>query len=511
MSLLAAFLVSALTGFVALSWEILWYRVIAFSSGGSPASFGLLLGAYLAGIAFGALFVRRYCDADSQDEKNRARIALLILASGLTAFLAAPAMALICVASHWLLGLVPVILAAGLSGAILPLLAHAAIPADRHAGRRLARLYLGNILGSAAGSLVTGFLLLDWFDFETIAAVLLATSVAAALPVGLSAARSRPRWVLGTLVLLLVALPLSRGLHAGFWNRLLHDPEHEIGPVERLVQNRHGVIAVTTDGTVFGDGAYDGRISTSLVNDVNWVIRPYFLAALDRRPKEVLVVGLALGAWTQIVAALPGVEKVTVIEINPGYLELIGHYDEVASLLGNDRIEIVIDDARRWMQRHPERRFDLVVQNTTWHWRAHASSLLSREYFELTRSLMNPDGLLIVNTTFSDDAMRTAMAVFPDCLRVYNAIIASDRPFSFSKVLWRENLLAMRIDGRPIFALADEKERRRLDEILSLIDTLDTGPMNEVIESRTSLERRLGREPIITDDNMLSEFRRLHW
>ena len=230
-----------------------------------------------------------------------------------------------------------------------------------------------------------------------------------------------------------------------------------------------------------------------------------------REPKDVLVIGMALGAWTQIVANLPGVERVTVVEINPGYFDLIPHYEAVASLLHTDKIEFVVDDARRWLQRHPERRFDLLVQNTTWHWRAHASNLLSREYLELSRDHMNPGGTLIVNTTFSEDAMRTAMAVFPETLQVYNAIIASDGPLNFSKDRWRRNLLAMRIDGRPIFDLERENERRRLDEILALIDTLDTGPKKEVIESRSSLERRLGREPIITDDNMLSEFRRLHW
>ncbi|MCB9831699.1 MAG: fused MFS/spermidine synthase [Planctomycetes bacterium] len=509
MSFLVAFLVSALSGFVALSWEILWYRLIAFASGGSPASFGLLLGAYLAGIAVGALRVRRHCHGEGG--ATTAGIAGLVLVAGLVAFVCAPLAALIRVASHWLLGLLPIFVAAGLSGAILPLLAHAAIAPDERAGQRLARLYLGNILGATAGSLVTGFVLLDRLDYETIAALLLMLSSLTAALLATGRALRPDRIGLAALALLLVALPLSRGLHRGFWDRLLHDPEHEIGPVERVVQNRHGVIAVTTDHTVFGDGAYDGRISTSLVEDVNWVIRPYFLAALERRPKEVLVIGLALGAWTQIVANLPGVEKVTVIEINPGYLELIPHYEPVASLIDDPRLEFVVDDGRRWLQRHPERRFDLIVQNTTWHWRAQASNLLSREYLELTRSRLGPGGTLILNTTFSEDAMRTTMAVFPECLRVYNAMIASTAPFHFDKERWRANLLAMRLDGRPVFDLADEKQARRLDEVLGLIDTLDSGPAKEVIESRAALERRLGLEPVITDDNMLSEFRRLHW
>ena len=56
MSLLLALIVAAITGGVALSYEVLWFRVYAFASGGSPQAFGLLLGFYLAGLAVGAQF-----------------------------------------------------------------------------------------------------------------------------------------------------------------------------------------------------------------------------------------------------------------------------------------------------------------------------------------------------------------------------------------------------------------------------------------------------------------------
>jgi len=38
--------VVAVTGFIALSYEILWFRAISFVTGGAPAAFGLLLGFY---------------------------------------------------------------------------------------------------------------------------------------------------------------------------------------------------------------------------------------------------------------------------------------------------------------------------------------------------------------------------------------------------------------------------------------------------------------------------------
>ena len=44
-----ALAVAAVSGFVALSYEILWYRVISYASWGLPGAFGLLLAAYLFG------------------------------------------------------------------------------------------------------------------------------------------------------------------------------------------------------------------------------------------------------------------------------------------------------------------------------------------------------------------------------------------------------------------------------------------------------------------------------
>ena len=55
MSFVLALVVAGVSGFIALSYEIVWYRVIAFESWGLPGAFGLLLAAYLFGLAIGSL------------------------------------------------------------------------------------------------------------------------------------------------------------------------------------------------------------------------------------------------------------------------------------------------------------------------------------------------------------------------------------------------------------------------------------------------------------------------
>ena len=90
-----------------------------------------------------------------------------------------------------------------------------------------------------------------------------------------------------------------------------------------VVENRSGIITVDTDGTVFGNGMYDGRFNTDLKNDLNGIIRPYALSLFHPAPRDVLMIGLSSGSWAQVIANNPAVASLTIVEINRGYLELI--------------------------------------------------------------------------------------------------------------------------------------------------------------------------------------------
>src|ERR1035437_7506911 len=121
---------------------------------------------------------------------------------------------------------------------------------------------------------------------------------------------------------------------------------------------------------VFGGGVYDGRFNTDMMHDSNELFRAFAVSGMQPEPRHVLMIGLASGSWAQVIANTPNVEDLTIVEINPGYLSLIRKHPEVASVLTNPRVHVVIDDGRRWMFGHPERRFDLIVMNTTFNWRA---------------------------------------------------------------------------------------------------------------------------------------------
>lgn len=518
MGFAVALAVAAAAGFIALSYEILWYRVISYASWGLPGAFGLLLAAYLFGLAIGSRIAGAFCkDKTTAGDKRQLRaLALFTFVANVVAWLVVPAFGWTAKKYDWPPALVAVAVAAALLGAILPLVAHFGIKADDKAGANLSYVYLANIVGSAGGSLITGFVFLDLWSIQTIGAVIacLGMALVAAL-VLLSDLRLAARGA-SVAALAVVSLLFFKGapvVYDRIWERLTYKDKFDEATTHFLdvVETKSGVITVTQDGTVYGGGAYDGRVSTSIRWDRNGIFRAHGVGALHPAPKNVLMIGLATGAWAQIVAHLPSVEKLTVVEINPGYLKLIAKYDQVKSLLHNPKVEIVVDDGRRWLSRHPDARFDFMVMNTTWNWRGHSTNLLSVEFFEMVRARLAPGGILYFNTTSSDDVKLTAATFFPHALRVYNCIAVSDSPFTFDKERWRNLLSEMKIDDEPIIDTSSDDGRKFFEDIVSYADTVNDAPTDEGLEKRESLLARAaaagGR--MITDDNMVPEWRQV--
>jgi hypothetical protein len=225
------------------------------------------------------------------------------------------------------------------------------------------------------------------------------------------------------------------------------------------------------------------------------------------------MIGLSSGSWGQVLANHPELESLTIIEINPGYLRLIPEHSEVASLLHNPKVRVIIDDGHRWLLRNPESKFDLVVMNTTFSWRANATNLLSREFLELMRRHMEPGATHYYNTTWSPETQFTAVSVFPYAVRINSFIAVSDAPLRFQADHWREIMQAYRIGGAPVIDLSRAEDRDYLDSLVhkaqSVSDAADAiaDPFNP-FELEASLRRRWSGRTIITDDNMAVEWRR---
>jgi spermidine synthase len=205
----------------------------------------------------------------------------------------------------------------------------------------------------------------------------------------------------------------------------------------------------------------------------------------------VLVLGMSGGSWTEVLSRFPGVERIDVLEINPGYVDVIRRYDEVRPILSDRRIVMHFDDGRRWLKRHPDEQYDLLVMNTTFHFRAYATMLLSDDFLRVARSHMRPGGVIAFNSTDAPDVFKTAAGVFRNVFKLRNFVVAGDT-----------------------LALPDEEEAVR--RVGALVDIRQPDVQAKVREDFQRFEPydeavfagRAGRRlETITDQNMLTEFR----
>lgn len=511
MTIRMAAIFAGITGFISLSYEILWFRVYSYSTGGSPVTFGLVLGVYLGGLAVGADIAGKFCKRSNHLtlERQRRLLGTIALAANAAGFLVIPAMAVSATIDSlvWL-GLLAVAVAAGAFGGLLPLISNLGIAPDRESGEHLSFLYFANTAGAVIGSLFTGFVLTDLWSTPAVALGLSVAGLSLVL-IAWWGHRSKIVIVVQLVVAMVSFAATSRPLFDGLYEKLQFKDVYHQQRFTHLVENRHGVIAVTNSGVTFGGGMYDGQISTSLVHDRNGIVRAYAAVALHPHPAHVLMIGLSTGAWAQVIANSADVDSLTIVEINPGYTELIGRYPQVSSLLHNPKVQIIIDDGRRWLVRNRNRKFDLIVSNTTFHFRANTTNLLSREFMQLVRAHLAPGGVFDFNTTGSQDAFKTAFSEFSFGVRVVNFVAVSQSQIVLDSTRWDNLLRSYHIDGHPVLDPSRAEDAATLNSLLELPSSVRKSPRPSGLETRESVLARIPQARVVTDDNMLPEWHTL--
>jgi spermidine synthase len=513
LGLATALTLAAAGGFVSLSYEIFFFRTISYASGSSATAFAVVLSAFLVGIASGSRKAGEDCETLPREALMRRLVNLLMTAS-VGGILFLPMLSNLAWLGDGVVGIavLMVYLVARFWGALLPCLAEVSIASDSRAGMGTATLYLANILGSAAGSVITGFVLMDRFGLVTIGTALVVGGIVtimiliAVLDIPVAEKRRRLAMAAGLALVAAGAVPALSG-------QLLENLQWKAAPnaerFAKVIENRSGIITVTGQGVVYGHGMYDGRFNTDLKHDNNGIVRPYALSLFHPAPRDVLMIGLSSGSWAQVIANNPDVASLTVIEINPGYLTLIEREPQVAPLLENPKVTIVNDDGRRWLRTNPDRHFDAIVSNTTWYFRASVTNLLSVEFLDLVRQHLNSGGIFFYNTTDSDRVQRTGCLAFGYGARFTNHMVLSDSPIAWDFQRWRRVLASYRLDGRPVFEPARAEDAAELDRLASweenLAPDIARDKKQPIEPCAHVVERTAGMKPV-TDDNMGSEW-----
>ena len=432
------------SGAVSFTWEILWTRLLGHLLGGSAYAFATMLATFLVGLALGSAVAARLATGAERARRGFAAAQVAIAGLSLAAFTMADRLPSLASSIRGFQGAgaggvtlsgVALCAATLLPGAIaigatFPFAVRVLARDAADAAPASARIFAWNTAGAITGSLGSGYLVLPGLEFAATAAVATAVSLAVAL----LAALVRPR------LRLLTAAAL-----AGLLTLVFIRPG-EPWQVLRLGALRHR----TTPGEVVHYGV--GRSATVLLHEqrngwrlttnglpesfigapwqrtagqgvAHWLTLLPFAARPETR--SVLVIGLGGGVTVEDVPRMA--EEIHVAELEP---EVVAANRLVAARrrvdpLADPRLRLHLGDARGAL-RLASRHFDAIVSQPSHPWTSGASHLFTREFLELVRERLTPEGVFVqwMALPFVDEVLlrslvATAVKVFSH-VELYN-------------------------------------------------------------------------------------------
>jgi spermidine synthase len=479
-----ALVLLGVTAFASLLDEIAWTRVLVMIVGGSTYAFTLILLVFLLGIGLGSALVARR-SASRGDSAVAAALAQGLTGVGAAAlFLFFGVLPAYIVAVFQIpeLGAVSRLLLMGVAvggvvfvpalgmGMTFPLLADLTARADEARGADVGLAYALNTVGSILGAVLTGFVFVVALGTQTTLRVGLVANGLAALALAWIAARgiaegSSEHGRLQVRVVsagVLAMLALVAAAAAPGWSTRLVD----LGPTiyarqrmdaasRRIFLEHRGVRQVAFregwNATVSVWDAESGRslrvngkIDASDHGDMDTQIMLGLAPAAARTgATSALVIGFGSGVTTRVLADVPGMTRVRVVEIEPAVLAMDSLFHHVnASVLSRPTVAAVVDDARSALQLRRDR-FDVIVSEPSNPWVAGVATLYTPEFFRIVRDRLSDDGVFCqwvqlyqLPLPIVAGIVRNVRAVFPHVQVWFGEshdlmVLASPRPFAY--------------------------------------------------------------------------------
>lgn len=449
--LLASAFITGATSFI---YEIGWVRLLNQALGTTIHSFELMLAAFILGLAFGGLWVRKRSPR-IKDVIAYAGGAQILM--GISALLSLVAFAQ---SFHWVgwmmqalartdsgyvlfniggavVSLLVMFPAAFFAGMTLPLFTLALL--DKGGGEQaIGRVYAANTLGAIAGVLLMMHLLTPLIGVHL--GVILAALADAALGLYLiravSPARRTRGYAIGgaaTVAALLVVVYAGRP-----------DPAQQISGVFRtgIATAQPGMrVPYLKDGktatvSVSAHESGTALISTNGKPDASLMMDPRLRPTADEitmvmagtlpyihhpQPRRIAVIGWGSGLTTHTLAGSSKAQSIETIEIEQAMFEgarLFG--DRVVRAYNDKRSQVRFEDARTYFSTG-NRHYDVVVSEPSNPWVAGVASLFTREFYRFISQHLEDDGILVqwlqtyeLNDQLLGTMVAALLSEFPD-------------------------------------------------------------------------------------------------
>ena len=443
---------AALTGFVFLLMELVWYRMLSPILGGTAFTFGLILAVALLGVGSGGV---AYAIVTSGRRPTlngfAATCALealcLAVPYGLGDRIAVCAMLLQPLASlgfhgrvmGWL-GLCGIVVfpAAFIAGIQFPLLL-GLLGKGRHGiGSQTGAAYAWNTAGAIAGAIAGGFGLIPILTAIGAWRLVIVLLAACAFFVLLAARanNARPWRALPALCAVVVAvfiLIFADGPTAG-WRHGQLDRMNKFSAsrnqLRDLLNSLRRDILWQADGVESSIGISKTNALAFLVNgkcdgnaksDAGTQVMVGLLGALSHPDtKRAAVIGLGTGSTAGWLGAVPSIERVDVMELEPVIKKFAAQCAPVNhNALANPKLNLIFGDARELLLTNRDK-YDLIVSEPSNPYRAGVAALFTREFYETVAAKLNRGGLFAQWLQTYDVDLRTVQifyatfgAIFP--------------------------------------------------------------------------------------------------
>ena len=405
----------ALSGFTALSAEVLWTRLLSLLFGATVYTFSLILAAFLFGLGIGTSF-----GSFLARSTTKPRLALGWCQLLLCAAMAWAAFALLkslpwwpvqvtLVANPWLTvqldavrALWVVLPGAILWGASFPLALAAIVPGGKDAGRLVGSVYAANTLGAVAGALLSSVVFVSSFGIQHSLQALIAVSAVAALMM-LTGDSAQPQ---ARLIFTLLAAMVVTGILVLSVPRLSGDfvaygrfvPTNAgQSDVIYVGEGKMAFVAVSKkkDGGLRYHNAGKVQASSDPADMRLQRMLGHLTTLIPRESKNFLVIGFGSGATAGAVSLEPRLEHETVVEIEPLVPRFVSSYfnEYNFDVTSNPKVAIEIDDGRHFLMT-TDRKFDGITSDPLDPWVKGSAALYSKEFFEAAKAHLNPGGVV---------------------------------------------------------------------------------------------------------------------
>lgn len=444
------------SGFVTISTQVAWTRVLSMIIGSSTYAFSVVVALFLIGLSAGAYVIGR------KDRWNELRPAMfrielftaivllisikvvnmipgLLVAVGLKLNIGTwGGLLALQIVSAGLLILLP----AFLMGMVMPLVLVWAGQARAGLSVQLVgRSYAVNTVGAIAGAFCAGFVLIP--KAGTRITILIAAAlclvvagiayqaVATVEDRGLRRALAAGGTLAAIITLFVVAPHLNLGdLSIGAYDGLIRvlakarggvdeseaekkgEEKHELlmyeeGPTSTVtVRQDWGIVSLAINGRT---NASDSK--SDMPTQVMLAQLPILLAP---RLNNALIVGYATGISGGAILQSP-IQSVTCVELESKTVNASRLFEHVNEHPLNDpRFHLVIDDARTILRVNPAR-YDIVMSEPSHPWVPGVANLFTEEFFTLGRERLNDDGVFVQwlqTYQLSTESLRSVLGTF---------------------------------------------------------------------------------------------------